>query len=778
MFPLENIPYTHNRFFTDREDILERIHHDFLSQQIQEETRFQALTGSIGMGKTQIALVYVQRYASKYQVCFWFDATTNRSLYESTVSLAELLKLPEQDRADDQYLYRAIKRWLSNNDRWLLVLDNLTNMAYLDLFIPPRSHGHVLITTLRQTLELFTYPILVPPMDRKNCALFLLYRSGIIATPTAPFKEVDYGNALTIIDETDRVSLAIDQAGAYINETCCSLERFLASYRKCARNLLARRGRSGYTHQESIETAISLALDKVADALPAALTLLRLFAFLQRDAIPTDLLADGAVALDGPLRALASEDVASQAIFVLRQFSLIQHTASTNTFTINRIVQTIVREKIPKKVQRAWVQRVVRLIYTVFPSAAFETWSVCEKYLIQAKECARLIEEFCLVENDAAQLLLCLGSYRLQRAYYQEAEQYFNQALQICQALETLASTEHPGISYALNSLALLYHRRGHYQQAEDFYQDALELRENAAKPDQHAVAQTRNNLATLYQDQGKLQQAAKLFREAIAIDEQALGRDHPETALFISNLAFLYDEQGHHGLAEILHRRVYTIVSQNLPVGHPDIALSLNALGTNAVAQGNYQHAEARYRDAILQQEQNLGYEHSDTAESLHYLAQLYTYQAKYQEAEQLYQQVLAIYERKLGSGHPLTAVVLTNLGWLYHLMQQEDRAEDLLDRSLAIIDQIPGKNTLDTYSCISTIAKFLIDQQHYEDACPFSQRALQIYQDRYGPENQRTLEAQKQQRMLFKSINDRHGTPDYQDKHLMQEDVFLESE
>ncbi|MGH2508762.1 MAG: tetratricopeptide repeat protein, partial [Ktedonobacteraceae bacterium] len=534
-------------------------------------------------------------------------------------------------------------------------------------------------------------------------------------------------------------------------------------------NLLARRGRFGYTHPEPIETAISLALEEVADELPAALTLLRLFAFLPCDAIPTDLLADGVAALDGPLRALASEDLASQATFILRQISLIQHSTSTNTFHINRIVQTIVREKIPKKAQRQWVQRVVRLIYTVFPSADFENWSLCEKYLIQAKECAHLIEEFGLVEDEAAQLLLCLGSYRLQRAYYQEAEQYFNQALHICQALETLASTEHPGTSYALNSLALLYHMRGHYQQAEDIYHQALELRKNAAKPDQHAVAQTYNNLANLYKDQGKLQQSVERLRQAIEIDEQALGRDHPETAKIKSNLAFLYDEQGYHRIAEDLHTQVYNIMSQNLPVGHPDIALSLNALATNAVAQGDYQRAETLYRDAIFQQEQHLGSEHSDTLQSLNNLAYLYTRQAKYQEAEPLYQQVLAIYEHRFGHNHPLTAVVLTNLGWLYHLMQQEDFAENLLRRSLAINEQVPGKDTLDTYSCISMIARFLIDQQRYEDAYPFSQRALKICQDRYGPENQRTLEAQEQQRIVFKGINDRHRMPN---------DVFLEQE
>ncbi len=770
MFLLENIPYKHNRFFTDREDILERIHHDFLSQRMQEETRFQALTGSIGIGKTQIALVYAQRYEAEYQVCFWIDATTDLSLYESMVSLAELLKFPEQDRADDQCLYRAIKRWLQNNDQWLLVLDNLSNMAYLDAFIPPRSHGHVLITTLRQTLELFTYPILVPPMDQNDCTHFLLSRAGIIDTP---IKEADYRNAQAIIDETDRVSLVLDQAGAYIEETCCGLERYLGLYRDRAGSLLAQRGRSGYTHQEPIEVAISLTLDKVADELPEALTLLRLFAFLQRDAIPTDLLADGTVALDGPLRALAGDDLASRAIFVLRQFSLIQHSTRTNTFTINRVVQTIVREKMPKKARRLWTQRVVRLIYTVFPSAEFETWSLCEKYLIQAKECARLIEEFGLVEDEAAQLLLCLGSYRYQRAYYQEAEQYFKQALQIFQAL---AGSEHPGISYALNSLALLYHRRGHYQQAETAYQRALELRETAKEPDQHAVAQAYNNLANVFKDQGKVLQATELLRRAIEIDEQALGKNHPETAKIMSNLAFIYDEQGHHGLAEILHQRVYTIESQTLPSGHPDRALSLNALATNAVARGDYQRAEALYHEAIFQQEQYLGDDHSDRAQSLNNLAYLYTCQARYQEAERLYRQVLAIYERKLDSEHVLTSVVLTNLGWLYHLMRQEERAEELLRRSLAINEQIPGKDTLDTYNCASVFARFLIEQQRYEEACPFAQRVVQICQQCYGPENHRTLEAQEQYTSLHKYI-DENCSPDYQEKHLVQ-DVFLEQE
>ena len=66
MFPLENIPYKDNRFSTDREDIRERIRHDFLARPRQEATFYQALTGPIGIGKTQVALTYAQCFAEEY----------------------------------------------------------------------------------------------------------------------------------------------------------------------------------------------------------------------------------------------------------------------------------------------------------------------------------------------------------------------------------------------------------------------------------------------------------------------------------------------------------------------------------------------------------------------------------------------------------------------------------------------------------------------------------------------------------------------------------------
>lgn len=743
--PLNSIPHEHSLVFTDREEILITLRTRFTEIQAVRQTRILALNGMLGSGKTQIAIEYVHRYKHEYQATLWlkatawFEATPRHVLKEAIVSLAETLSFSEQDHVDDKHLFSAFKRWLQQHDGWLLIIDDLRDLHLMELFIPFQSSGHVLLTTYAQTVGPLVSPIPVPPMTTEDSALFLLRRARIIGEQAPPDEasETAYAQAALIVQEVDGLPLALDQAGAYIEETGCGLGRYLGYYRDqgTKTRLLEKRGKLTHVHPDSVKRTLSLTLEAIAREHAGALDLLHLCAFLHPDAIPREMIEQGASALGAPLRALAADAVAlDEAIAILRGFSLVQYCTDPTMLGIHRVVQDILREEIMRGQPHRWASQAVRLMSRVFPDAEFSNWSTCEQYFAQARSCAELITEFHITQKEAARLLQHLGSYCYQRAYYQDAERYLTAALQIYRQSTRPDQGAH---AQALNNLGLVYHKQGKYHEAEEHYQQAREMRERIHDADHTDIAQTLNNLALLYKDVGRYQEAEELYQRVRIIDEHTLGPDHPDTAVTLFNLALVYDEQGKYALAEPLYQRAFSIEERTLSADHPDLALSLNMQASQYEDQGNYPEAEILYQRALVILERSVGPEHPDTAQSLHGLARLYEAQERYQDAQALYQQALAVLEHSVGPDHLDTARTLNDLAGLYDTQERYQEAEMLYQQALKVYEQILGSEHLDTANILNNLAWLLRRQKRYQEAEELYRRALEIYEQSADPEH-----------------------------------------
>jgi tetratricopeptide (TPR) repeat protein len=85
-------------------------------------------------------------------------------------------------------------------------------------------------------------------------------------------------------------------------------------------------------------------------------------------------------------------------------------------------------------------------------------------------------------------------------------------------------------VADSLNNLALSYKSQGRYEEAEPYYQQALEMRRELLGHRHPDVAQSLNNLGALRYQQGRLKEAQSLLLEALPIYEERLGSDHPNT--------------------------------------------------------------------------------------------------------------------------------------------------------------------------------------------------------------------------------------------------------
>ncbi len=687
-----NVPYQRNPLFTGREDVLMRLHDMLTRKQTVVAVTQHALCGLGGIGKTQTVLEYIYRYGSEYQAVFWIKADTRENLFADFLSLAQLLALPERDAQDQTVATAAIQRWLQEHVGWLLVFDNADDLEMVREVLPTGCQGHVLLTTRAQAMGRVAHRLEVEEMSLETGALFLLRRASLIE-PDAPLEkasEKDRVLAEGLVQELGGLPLALDQAGAYIEETASSLQEYLDLYHTHRLALLQRRGGLTTDHPESVATTWALAFTHIENSDPVAASLLRLCAFLDPDAIPEEILFAGLQQLAGSMSEIHQLRF-NEAIGSLLRFSLVRRNADTHTITVHRLIQSVVRDNLLPEQQSEWIQRVVHLLSEAFPPAVEVTiWPTCEKFLPHALLCAHWIERAHITSMKAASLLNTIGYYLNMRARYEIAMPLFQRALRI---REQVLGEQHPDTAQTLSNLAYLYHHQDQFEEAMHFLQRSLFIRQQVLGVEHPDTATSLNALALLYRDQGRYEEAEPFFQRALAIRKQIFGIEHPQTAHSLSNLAWLYRNLGKYHEAEPLYEQSLTIRKRILGVDHPDTATSLNGLALLYAAHKNYAKAEPLFQQAVTIRKQVLGTKHLHTTQSMNALALLYRDQGEYEKAERLFLEVLAIREQILGSNHPRTATSLYNLALLYYNQSKFEQAEPLFQRALTSREHLFGR-------------------------------------------------------------------------------------
>ena len=677
--PVWQVRHRKSVFFTGREQVLTDL------RKALEERGTAALSGLGGIGKTQTATEYAYRYRELYTAVFWVDAESREALLAGFVSIAGALNLPSAQAKEQEQAVAEVHRWLEGNQGWLLILDNADELPLVQKFLPNQPQGHLLLTTRAQAATALAESVPVKAMAPEEGALLLLRRTGVIAKDAlfADAKETDRRFALELSKELGGLPLALDQAGAFIEETRLSVSEYAALYASEKASLLDERGTLG--EHPSVTVTFSLAFQKVADNNAAAADLIRLCAFLAPDAIPEEIFTgcDAAVLGENLGGAATNKLSFARLIGEACRFSLLDRDATNQTLNIHRLVQVVIETGMSKADQREWAERTVRAVEKAFPYIEYANWALCQRLIAHAQTSASLIKEWDFRFVEAARLLNQGAFYLTQRALFAAAEPQYQRSLAI---REKALGPDHPDVAQSLNNLAVLYDSQGRYADAEPLYQRSLAIREAALGPDHPDVAQSLNNLALLYCNQGKYAEAEPLYRRSLAIWEKASGPDHPDVATSLNNLAELYRNQGEYAAAEPLYKRSLAIREKALGPDRPAVAQSLNNLAALCSNQGKYAEAEPLYRRSLAIWEKVLGPDHPDVATSLNNLATLYSNQGKYAEAEPLYQRSLAILEEALGPDHPNVATSLNNLARFYGSQGKHAEAEPLHQRALAI--------------------------------------------------------------------------------------------
>lgn len=691
ILPLHNLPAP-NPYFTGREDVLAQLHARLTPDSQRTLREPQALSGLGGIGKTQIAIAYAYRFRQHYHDILWVLAEAREAVIASYLMLARLLRLREREEREQHKIVEAVKRWLAEHKGWLLILDNLEDLGLVQEFLPSLRQGAVLLTTRRAETRPTAQPFPVDNLSHEEGSLFLLKRAGFLPIE-ASFESASSAQrteARSIVEAVGGLSLALDQAGAYLAETRRSMADYLDLFLQQHSALLDRRGTLASDHPLSVLATFSLAFEHLRSTNQGAFEVLKICAFLAPDAIPLEILTKGAAQLSPILQSMARNTIQrDEALETLLASSLIHYDGEDHLITIHRLIQAIFQARCEEAERRLWRERVVLAIDIAFPHAEPGSWSQCERLLPHSLLAARFIEHDRMESIQAGSLLYKTASYFYERARYAEAEPFFRQALSV---KERSLGPEDPQIIEALTGLANLYAEQRMYEKAEPLYRQAITIGERRGEPDVLPLARPLNSLAVLYWEQGRYHEAESLYQRALHILETALGADHPDVAHPLNNLANLYRDWARDEEAEELFQRTLQILEHHVGPDHPDVGNPLNNLAGLYWEQGRYHEAQRLWQRALYCWETGLGLDHPDLAYPLVGLANLYLMQGKDGEAERHFQRALCLREQYLGCEHPLVAYPLVGLANLYLIQGRDEEAEPRFQRALDIWNHQSG--------------------------------------------------------------------------------------
>jgi len=677
--PIWNVPHNRNPNFTGREEHLASLKMALSSGKPAAFT--QAIHGLGGVGKTQLALEYAYRNVAEYDVVWWVRSEEPATLAADYANLADALDLPEKEATDQVLIIKAVKQWLEQNLKWLLVFDNAKDRADVHDYIPQGKTGHVLITSRNVNWQGTATTLNVRVLERKESIDLLLKRTGY----------TDRESASVLADALGDLPLALEQAGAYMEANIITVSDYLKMFTVHKNELWDRVG-PPMDYPDTVATTWDIAFDEVKQISPSGADLLNLCAFLAPDDIPIELLRVGAKYLPESLVAMASDPLAfDDAVDPLRRYSLVKITGET--ISVHRLVQAVVQERLSDDGRKSWAESAVRIINEAFPFDSYDVrnWLVCSRLLPHALAVVDHAEALDVASDSTGRLLNQTGLYLKGRAQFTEAKEMFERALSIDEASY---GPDHPQVAIDVNNLGGVLQDLGDLEGAKKMYERALAIDESRYGPNHPQVATRINNISSVLRAFGDMEGAKKMYERALAIGEATYGPDHPTVAIRVNNLGGVLQDLGDIEGAKKMFERALAIDESTYGPDHPGVAIDVNNLGLVLKALGDLEAAKKMYERALAIDEAAYGPDHPQVAVGVNNLGGVLKALGDIEGAKKMFERALAIDEAAYGPDHPGVAIDVNNLGLVLQDIGDLEAAKKMYERALSIFTEYLGED------------------------------------------------------------------------------------
>lgn len=179
-----------------------------------------------GVGKTQLALSFANSHRDQYPAIFWVHADQDQKMAQDYDDSAKNLSLDLGGTVGQLQNRAKFKNWLIKEPTsWLLIFDNVDNLASIKPFWPSAGHGSIIVTAKNPEAitSLVQKSIHLEPFSEKEGAKYLLSR---LSDPSSQ----DESLATVIAKKLGGLPIALSHVAGFIEATSCTFEELLGMY--------------------------------------------------------------------------------------------------------------------------------------------------------------------------------------------------------------------------------------------------------------------------------------------------------------------------------------------------------------------------------------------------------------------------------------------------------------------------------------------------------------------------------------------------------------------
>lgn len=724
---ISNLP-PRNGNFTDRLGTIEAVRQVLQPGHNSESLKVCALHGMGGVGKTQTAIEFAHRFGNRYSIIWWIRAEHSAGIADNLMWLARELDMSEV--VEQSQILLELWRELRNRGRWLLIFDNVESPQILERFWPLTETGSILLTSRNVAWGSLAKAIVVDVFEPVDAITFLRKRGKTTEEPAAG----------VVAEELGYLPLALEQAGAYVEETQTSLEAYTGLLVANRQQIFALGRPSWYS--ETVATTWTVSISRACEEQPQARDLLGLFAYLAPDDIPRRLVHEHAEVLSESLRPVASDPIQYDRLLAsLIGFSLVS--ADPHRIVIHRLIQLIVRDQLTPVEQVSFHSDAVKLLAAAFPrdSTDVATWPTCGRLLphvsASTESPSTLLPEY---SRDVGAVLQAAGRYLHMRGDYTDARIFLERALE---ARKQPNGADRIAEAETLSSLGRLYYHLADLEDAQSVTERAIALYREVSSSGVVPGGENLIHLSRILRERGDPAAAERVAREALRILDSAHGVDPSTIAAgqqvlgdALSRLGRLADARDVFREALRIRRSLGDdIVSIDLATCHKHIGIVSTELGELDVAEEQLQEANS----LLLQHYDN---NHPDVIDVDGHLADVLRRTGRLLQARALLEHVVEVRKERLGD-HPDVAGSLVRYGALLRDLGEIERSVEVLDRAVRMFAHRMGERHQYVADAKLALAESLRLSGDISRARIETVDSLFIFEAAYGPGHSSTLRA-----------------------------------
>lgn len=696
-----------------------------------------------GIGKTQLALEYAFKNEKLYDVIWFINGENLANLLDEYNNLYKKLMNESISYENTYEIVDEIKRWCNQNEKWLIIFDNVDNEDDIYPFLPQNSKGDILITTRNGKLNSIGCVTELNVFSDTEALDFMTKRTGM-----------QKDNFLDeIINILGKLPLACEQASAYIKNTGVDYKEYLDLFQTYRLQIFNEFRPLDY--KETVATTWLMSLNKLDDE--NAIQLLRIISFLAPENINSVVLEKVTTRYFDKLNSKIKNRIEFDKIIAkLKMLSLIK--GSRTSFSIHRLLQEVIRDSLDN-----YQLELSRILWSSHDNLDFDNSGLKEG--IYGEKGFEWYKWLCphleMIAGHGYEIRIELEIvsfiYNQIGAYYNWilsdcniAEGMFNRSLEIRKKLfmsettndafltkfilssinniglymdkrnfkasekilqETFDITNKYGYQSLLTEIRLktlygdYYAKVEKIDEAKEWYSSALDI--EAVNDEEHLCqATTKLNLAAIYLEQGRLEKAYNFIQESLPYFEQKGEEEIVNVALAYKIYSDYYYEKRNMRNSEKFINKTIAIFQEIYPDNHPELIKAKSQL-TKIYALTN-RDIEEIIKDMLDKTQQMYGENSSEYADILNISGHNYLELGKKDLAEKYCLESLKVRDSMCDFESIERADTLSNLGNLYIKMQKTEEAEMVIKQSLNIRLKILGKNhqkTLDSYNDLGVV-------------------------------------------------------------------------